>query len=84
MHSRRWGRVGVTVDFAELMYLGPRSIAAEELARRGWQVHTVTMADRYAGGALDLPDTATAVVPQYEWASATRCRAGLLSRPPRG
>lgn len=72
VHSRRWSRVGVTVDFSELMYLGPRKTAAEELARRGWQVRTVTMADRYAAGALDLPDTANAVVPPYEWASATR------------
>ncbi len=54
--SERWRKLGLNMNWSELVYDGERNDAAEYLAERGWQTVTHTTRELYAANGFELPD----------------------------
>ena len=54
--SERWSKLGLNMNWSELVYDGERNDAAEYLAERGWQTVTHTTRELYAANGFELPD----------------------------
>jgi methyltransferase (TIGR00027 family) len=55
--SERWRRLGLNLNWSELVYDGERNDAVEYLADRGWETTVHTTPELYAANGFDLPDT---------------------------
>ncbi len=53
--SERWRRLGLNMNWAELVYDGERNDAAEYLAGRGWQTTVRTTPELYAANGFEFP-----------------------------
>jgi methyltransferase (TIGR00027 family) len=59
--SERWRRLGLNVNWADLVYDGERNDAAEYLAARGWQTIVHTTPELYAANGFEFPDAPSMV-----------------------
>jgi len=59
--SERWRRLGLNMNWSELVYDGERNDAAEYLADRGWQTTVHTTPELYATNGFDFPDASSMV-----------------------
>jgi methyltransferase (TIGR00027 family) len=59
--SERWRRLGLNVNWADLVYDGERNDAAEYLAARGWQTNVHTTPELYAANGFEFPDAPSMV-----------------------
>jgi methyltransferase (TIGR00027 family) len=59
--SERWRRLGLNVNWADLVYDGERNDAAEYLAARGWQTTVHTTPELYAANSFEFPDAPSMV-----------------------
>jgi methyltransferase (TIGR00027 family) len=55
--SERWRRLGLNLNWSELVYDGERNDAVQYLAERGWQTVVHTTPELYAANGFDFPDT---------------------------
>lgn len=59
--SERWRRLGLNMNWAELVYDGERNDAAEYLTGRGWQTTVHTTPELYAANGFEFPDAPSMV-----------------------
>jgi len=59
--SERWRRLGLNVNWADLVYDGERNDVAEYLAARGWQTTVHTTPELYAANGFEFPDAPSMV-----------------------
>jgi methyltransferase (TIGR00027 family) len=59
--SERWRRLGLNVNWSELVYDGERNDAAEYLTGQGWQTTVHTTPELYAANGFEFPDTPSLV-----------------------
>jgi methyltransferase (TIGR00027 family) len=59
--SERWRRLGLNVNWADLVYDGERNDPAEYLAARGWQTTVHTTPELYAANGFEFPDAPSMV-----------------------
>ena len=59
--SERWRRLGLNVNWADLVYDGDRNDPAEYLAARGWQTTVHTTPELYAANGFEFPDAPSMV-----------------------
>jgi methyltransferase (TIGR00027 family) len=59
--SERWRRLGLNVNWADLVYDGERNDVAEYLAARGWQTIVHTTPELYAANGFEFPDAPSMV-----------------------
>ena len=59
--SERWRRLGLNLNWADLVYDGERNDAAEYLADRGWQTTVHTTPELYAANGFEFPDAPSMV-----------------------
>jgi methyltransferase (TIGR00027 family) len=59
--SERWRRLGLNVNWADLVYDGERNDAMEYLAARGWQTTVHTTPELYAANGFKFPDAPSMV-----------------------
>ncbi len=54
--SERWRKLGLNMNWSELVYDGERNDALEYLAERGWQTVSHTTRDLYAANGFEFPE----------------------------
>jgi methyltransferase (TIGR00027 family) len=54
--SERWQKLGLNINWSELVYDGERNDAVEYLAERGWQTTVHTTAELYAANGFEFPE----------------------------
>ena len=54
--SERWRKLGLNMNWSELVYDGERNDALEYLAERGWQTVSHTTQDLYAANGFEFPE----------------------------
>jgi methyltransferase (TIGR00027 family) len=59
--SERWRRLGLNVNWADLVYDGERNDAEEYLAALGWQTTVHTTPELYAANGFEFPDAPSMV-----------------------
>ena len=59
--SERWRRLGLNMNWAELVYDGERNDAAEYLTGRGWQTTVHTTPELYAANGFEFPEAPSMV-----------------------
>ncbi len=59
--SERWRRLGLNLNWSELVYDGERNDAVEYLADRGWQTIVHTTPELYAANGFEFPDAPSMV-----------------------
>jgi methyltransferase (TIGR00027 family) len=59
--SERWRRLGLNVNWADLVYDGERNDAMEYLAALGWQTTVHTTPELYAANGFEFPDAPSMV-----------------------
>jgi methyltransferase (TIGR00027 family) len=59
--SERWRRLGLNLNWSELVYDGERNDAVEYLAGRGWQTTVHTTPELYAANGFEFPDAPSMV-----------------------
>jgi methyltransferase (TIGR00027 family) len=59
--SERWRRLGLNLNWADLVYDGERNDAVEYLADRGWQATVHTTPELYAANGFEFPDAPSMV-----------------------
>jgi methyltransferase (TIGR00027 family) len=59
--SKRWRRLGLDLNWADLVYDGERNDAVEYLTDRGWQTTVHTTPELYADNGFDFPEGPTMV-----------------------
>jgi methyltransferase (TIGR00027 family) len=59
--SERWRRLGLNVNWADLVYDGERNDVAEYLGERGWQTTVHTTPELYAANGFEFPDAPSMV-----------------------
>jgi methyltransferase (TIGR00027 family) len=59
--SDRWRRMGLNLNWSELVYDGERNDAATYLSERGWQTTVRSTPELYAENGFEFPDSPTAV-----------------------
>ncbi len=59
--SERWRRLGLNVNWSELVYDGERNDAVEYLAERGWQTRVHTTPELYAANGFEFPQAPSMV-----------------------
>ena len=59
--SERWRRLGLDLNWADLVYDGERNDAVEYLTERGWQTTVHTTPELYADNGFDFPEGPTMV-----------------------
>ena len=59
--SERWRRLGLNVNWADLVYDGERNDAMEYLASCGWQTTVHTTPELYAANGFEFPDAPSMV-----------------------
>ena len=59
--SDRWRRMGLNLNWSELVYEGERNDAATYLSDRGWQTTVRSTPELYAENGFEFPDSPTAV-----------------------
>jgi methyltransferase (TIGR00027 family) len=59
--SERWRRLGLNINWAELVYDGERNDAAEYLTGRGWQTTVHTTPELYAVNGFEFPEAPSLV-----------------------
>jgi methyltransferase (TIGR00027 family) len=59
--SERWRRLGLNMNWADLVYDGERNDAVEYLAARGWQTTVHTTPELYAANGFEFPDAPSLV-----------------------
>ena len=59
--SERWRRMGLNLNWSELVYEGERNDAATYLSDRGWQTTVRSTPELYAENGFEFPDSPTAV-----------------------
>jgi methyltransferase (TIGR00027 family) len=59
--SERWRRLGLNVNWADLVYDGERNDVTEYLAARGWQTTVHTTPELYAANGFEFPDAPSMV-----------------------
>jgi methyltransferase (TIGR00027 family) len=59
--SERWRRLGLNMNWADLVYDGERNDAAEYLEERGWQTTVHTTPELYAANGFEFPDAPSMV-----------------------
>jgi methyltransferase (TIGR00027 family) len=57
--SERWRRLGLNLNWSELVYDGERNDAVDYLAERGWETTVHTTPELYAANGFDFPDTSS-------------------------
>jgi methyltransferase (TIGR00027 family) len=60
--SDRWRKLGLNLNWSELVYDGERNDAVEYLAERGWQTTVHTTPELYAANGFEFPDAPSMVV----------------------
>jgi methyltransferase (TIGR00027 family) len=69
--SERWRRLGLDMDWSELVYDGERNDPADYLADRGWQTTVHTTPELYAANGFEFPDaSSTAAFGDIRYVSA--------------
>ena len=59
--SERWRRLGLDLNWADLVYDGERNDAVQYLTERGWQTTVHTTPELYADNGFDFPEGQTMV-----------------------
>ncbi|MGA7463727.1 SAM-dependent methyltransferase [Mycobacterium sp.] len=59
--SERWRRLGLNMNWAELVYDGERNDATEYLTGHGWQTTVRTTPELYAANGFEFPDAPSLV-----------------------
>src|SRR6202034_2976283 len=59
--SERWRRLGLNVNWADLVYDGERNDPTDYLAARGWQTTVHTTPELYAANGFEFPDAPSMV-----------------------
>jgi methyltransferase (TIGR00027 family) len=59
--SERWRRLGLNMNWAELVYDGERNDVAQYLTERGWRTTVRTTPELYADNGFDFPEGPTMV-----------------------
>jgi methyltransferase (TIGR00027 family) len=59
--SERWSRLGLNMNWADLVYDGERNDAVEYLAASGWQTTVHTSPELYAANGFEFPDAPSMV-----------------------
>jgi methyltransferase (TIGR00027 family) len=59
--SERWRRLGLNLNWSELVYDGERNDAVEYLAERGWQTIVHTTPELYAANGFEFPEAPSMV-----------------------
>lgn len=59
--SERWRRLGLNLNWSELVYDGERNDAEEYLAERGWQTTGYSTPELYAANGFEFPDAPSMV-----------------------
>jgi methyltransferase (TIGR00027 family) len=59
--SERWQRLGLNLNWSELVYDGERNDAAEYLTGQGWQTTVHTTPELYTANGFEFPDAPSAV-----------------------
>jgi methyltransferase (TIGR00027 family) len=59
--SERWRRLGLNMNWAELVYDGERNDVVQYLTERGWQTTVRTAPELYADNGFDFPEGPTMV-----------------------
>ena len=59
--SERWRRLGLNLNWSELVYDGERNDAAEYLAAQGWQTTVHTTPELYSANGFEFPDAPSMV-----------------------
>jgi methyltransferase (TIGR00027 family) len=59
--SERWRRLGLNMNWADLVYDGERNDAVEYLTGRGWQTTVHTTLELYADNGFDFPEVPSMV-----------------------
>jgi methyltransferase (TIGR00027 family) len=59
--SERWRRLGLNLDWADLIYDGERNDAVDYLRDRGWQTSVRTTPELYADNGFEFPESPTTV-----------------------
>lgn len=54
--SERWRRLGLNLNWSELVYDGDRNDAVQYLTERGWQTTVHTTPELYAANGFEFPD----------------------------
>jgi methyltransferase (TIGR00027 family) len=54
--SERWRKLGLNMNWSELVYDGDRNDAVEYLAERGWQTEVQSTPELYAANGFEFPD----------------------------
>jgi methyltransferase (TIGR00027 family) len=54
--SERWQKLGLNINWSELVYDGERNDAVEYLAERGWQTTVHTTPELYAANGFEFPE----------------------------
>jgi methyltransferase (TIGR00027 family) len=54
--SERWRKLGLNMNWSELVYDGDRNDAVEYLAERGWQTTVQSTPELYAANGFEFPD----------------------------
>jgi methyltransferase (TIGR00027 family) len=59
--SERWQRLGLNLNWSELVYDGERNDAVEYLASQGWRTTVNTTPELYTANGFEFPDAPSAV-----------------------
>jgi methyltransferase (TIGR00027 family) len=59
--SERWRRLGLNMNWADLVYDGERNDAVEYLAARGWETTVHTTPELYTANGFEFPDAPSMV-----------------------
>ena len=59
--SERWQRLGLNMNWSELVYDGERNDAAEYLTGQGWQTTVRTTPELYAANGFEFPNSESSV-----------------------
>jgi methyltransferase (TIGR00027 family) len=57
--SERWRRLGLNINWSELVYDGERNDAVEYLAERGWETTVHTTPELYAANGFEFPEASS-------------------------
>src|ERR1700736_4921512 len=70
--SDRWRRLGLDLNWADLIYDGERSDVVHYLADRGWQAAARSTPELYAANGFDFPEDSAVAFGDIRYVTATR------------
>jgi methyltransferase (TIGR00027 family) len=68
--SERWSRLGLNLNWTELIYDGERNDAVAYLSERGWQPTVRTTREMYAANGFEFPEGSAAAFGDIKYVSA--------------